>query len=146
MRPLALAALLCLPAMAEDRVVGSSLDDAWRRAIQVLALKGLQITSSDRAAGVIQAEREDGADETWFECPRGSGSLLLRGYKVVVIVESRDPSATNVRVTATGVNTWYQNRHLAFLKIGRVTTQVTCTSSSGVLEEALLSQIAGPVS
>lgn len=128
----------------EDAIVATSYDELWRRTYQALLVMGFTITAQNKDAGVITAAISDGAQEDWFtQCERGRGLIETRGYTVTILLNVLDEETTGVRVSATGLNTWYQNDHYGLFNKRRVRNTAPCYGSHGQAEKLVLSRITG---
>jgi hypothetical protein len=142
---LAVAVVICSAMAQADEQIALTLpfDEAWRRANQAVALQGAAITTSNKDGGVIIAESKDGAQPGWFECPKGQGRPLSFGYKITITLNQLDGGQVAVHAVAAGVNVWYRNHHVLFIRAAKHRTWVDCLGSTGVLERSVLARVAG---
>lgn len=131
--------IAAVPASAADQVIPRPFADAWRASLQTLAIDGMQIVSSDRDAGLIQAKGSFADHPEWFACGHGGGVLSAQDFTLTVIVTAAT-SGSKIQLRADGKQTWVRYYHALWIKVGRKSANVVCTST-GKLEQQFLARI-----
>jgi hypothetical protein len=131
---------LGLPNSANAADLPIAFEKAWSKALQTLAIDGMQISASDQQSGVIQFTGTFGDNSEFFDCPRAAGALRKRTYSGSLILKANVDGTTFVMIQTTGVETRYRNHHVLMFRTGSENFENPCRST-GRLETAFIQRL-----
>lgn len=118
-------------------------DLAWLKTVQVIALEGITLSTSDKDSGIIQGSKSFDKDSKYFTCPNLRGRAKSYSFNISATVREKTESSSKVSVQVEGLRKSYQNRHFLFITIGRVHSETKC-ESTGEIETSIFNRISQP--